>query len=206
MVVANTPSRPAPDIVDGRGTKIPRSAEPAPAQAPFYNDLVGKLKQTTPPQIGPIIPSRPRSRSPRRGDRRPLNLQKTGEERAQRGGGILFPGGDGREEAMAKRGRGVPTSASCAKNFKPGFDFTSKPEPERFSIGTPPRGTKRAGRNPDVWLYDRKPRPNQGGGNLKLIRGKRKATSQPDDPQTDRKPAPGKPGRIGNTKYKKGKK
>ena len=103
MVVANTSSRPTPDTMNG--IKITRTADPAPAQAPSYNDLVGKLKANSAPNIGP---SRPRSRSPRRGDRRPLNVQRTEEERAQRGGGILFPGGDGREEAMSRRSKTIP--------------------------------------------------------------------------------------------------
>ena len=105
-------------------------------------------------------------------------------------------------------------SEAWAKNFKYGFDFTPKKEPERFSIATPPKGMKRAGRNPDVWLYNRKARPNPAAGNQKLIGGKRKATKEPDEPQTNKRPAraqpraearsfaPEKPGRIGNTKYK----
>jgi hypothetical protein len=202
MVVANTSTRPAPDTMDGGGTKIPRTADPAPAQAPSYNDLVGKLKQTKAPQIGPVTPSRPRSRSPKRGDRRPLDVQRE-EARNPTGGDVLYPGGDNRKEAMARRGGKMKApSEAWAKNFKYGFDFTPKKEPERFSIATPPKGTKRAGRNPDIWLYNRKARPNPAAGNQKLIAGKRKATKEPDEPQTDRRPAPEKPGRIGNTKYK----
>jgi hypothetical protein len=128
------------------------------------------------------------------------------EARNPTGGGVLYPGGDNRKEAMARRGGKMKApSDTWAKNFKPGFEFTPKREPERFSIATPPKGTKRAGRNPDVWLYDRKPRPNPGGGNQKLIGGKRKATSEPDEPQADRRPPPKPEGRFGNTKYKKGK-
>ena len=94
-------------------------------------------------------------------------------------------------------------SEAQAKNFKPGFDFTPKKEPERFDISTPPRGSKRAGRNPDIWLYNRKPRPNPGGGNQKLIGGKRKSTADPENPQASRKPPPKPQGRDGNTKHSK---
>ena len=81
--------------------------------------------------------------------------------------------------------------------------FGSAREPERFDISTPPRGSKRAGRNPDIWLYNRKPRPNPGGGNQKLAGGKRKSTADPENPQASRKPPPKPQGRDGNTKYSK---
>ena len=124
------------------------------------------------------------------------------EARNPTGGGVLYPGGDNRKEAMARRGGKMIPSEAWAKNFKYGFDFTPKKEPERFSIATPPKGTKRAGRDSDIWLYNRKARPNPAAGNQKLIAGKRKATKEPDEPQTNKRPAPEKPGRIGNTKYK----
>ena len=190
MVVANISTRPAPDTMDGGRTKIPRTADPAPPQAPSYNDLVGKLKQTKAPQIGPVTPSRPRSRSPRRGDRRPLEVQRREEERTQRGGGIRFPGGDGREEALAKRSKTIP----------------KKKPAQEFYIGD--GGTKRQG-DPGVEQLrqstdTRRKRPNPAAGNQKLIGGKRKATSQPDEAQAKRKPPPKPEGRFGNTKYRKG--
>ena len=53
-------------------------------------------------------PSRPRERSPRRGDMRPLEVQQREEAKTRRGGGVLIPGGDGREEAMARRSKTIP--------------------------------------------------------------------------------------------------
>jgi len=179
MVVANTSTRPAPvpDTMDGRGTNIPRTADPAPAQAPSYNDLVGKLKAKSAPNIGP---SRPRSRSPRRGDRRPLDVQRREGERAQRGGGVLFPGGDGREEAMARRSKTIPKSQP-AREFYIGDGGTKRP-------GTP--GVEQLRQATDT----RKKRPNPAAGNQKLIGGTRKATSQPDDAQVSQPPPPQAPG------------
>jgi hypothetical protein len=195
-------TRPAPND-DFGSTKVPRTADPGPMAAPTYTDLVGKLKQNKAQEVGPVAPSRPRERSPKRGDRRPLGVQRE-EARNPTGGGVLFPGGDNRKEAMARRGgKMTAPSEAWAKNFKPGFDFTPKKEPERFDISTPPRGSKRAGRNPDIWLYNRKPRPNPGGGNQKLIGGKRKSTADPENPQASRKPPPKPQGRDGNTKHSK---
>jgi hypothetical protein len=70
-ISGNGTSRPGTPMDPG-GTKIPRSANPAPMRAPSYKDLVGKLKSQKAPEIGPVIPSstRPRERSPLRGDRR----------------------------------------------------------------------------------------------------------------------------------------
>ena len=39
---------------------------------------------------------------------RPLEVQRREEAKARRGGGVLFPGGDGREEAMARRSKTIP--------------------------------------------------------------------------------------------------
>ena len=191
MVVdpAAAQTRPAPGN-DFGGTKIPRTADPAPMAAPSYNDLVGKLKQTKAPQIGPITPSRPRSRSPRRGDRRPLDVQRREEERAQRGDGILFPGGDGREQALARRSKTIPKNVP-AKEFYIGDTGTKR-------SGTP--GVEQLRQTTDT----RKPRPNPAGGNQKIAGKKRKATSDPENPQATSKPPPRPQGRIGNTKFSKG--
>ena len=183
-------TRPAPSN-DFGSTKVPRTADPAPSAAPSYTDLVGKLKQTKAQEVGPVAPSRPRERSPRRGDRRPLEVQRREEARAQRGGGVLFPGGDGREEALARRSKTVPRSRP----------------PTGFYIGE--GGTKRPGEPGVEQLRQatdtRRKRPNPGGGNQKLAGGKRKATGPPDaeNPQASRKPPPKPQGRIGNTKYSK---
>ena len=39
---------------------------------------------------------------------RPLEVQRREEAKNRRGGGVLFPGGDGREEAMARRSKTIP--------------------------------------------------------------------------------------------------
>jgi hypothetical protein len=181
-------TRPAPGD-DFGSTKIPRTADPAPMAAPSYTDLVGKLKANKAQEVGPIPPSRPRERSPRRGDRRPLEVQRREEARAQRGGGVLFPAGDGREEAMARRSKTIPKSQPA----------------KEFYIGD--GGTKRPGEPSVEQLRQatdtRRKRPNPGGGNQKLAGGKRKATGPPDEnPQASRKP-PKPQGRFGNTKYSK---
>ena len=190
---AAAPTRPAPGD-DFGSTKVPRTAEPAPMAAPSYTDLVGKLKQTKAQEVGPIAPSRPRERSPRRGDRRPLEVQRREEARAQRGGGVLFPGGDGREEAMARRPKTVPKSRP-ATEFYIGEGGTKRP-------GEP--GVEQLRQATDT----RRKRPNPGAGNQKLAGGKRKATGPPDpeNPQASRKPPPKPQGRIGNTKYSKNEK
>ena len=186
---AAAPTRPPSD--DFGSTKVPRTADPAPMAAPSYTDLVGKLKQTKAQEVGPIPPSRPRERSPRRGDRRPLEVQRQEEARAQRGGGVLFPGGDGREEALARRSKTIPRSQP-AQNFYIGDGGTKRP-------GDP--GVEQLRKATDT----RSKRPNPGGGNQKLAGGKRKATGPPDpeNPQASRKPPPKPQGRLGNTKYSK---
>jgi len=190
---AAAPTRPAPSD-DFGSTKVPRTADPGPMAAPSYTDLVGKLKQNKAQEVGPIAPSRPRERSPRRGDRRPLEVQRREEARAQRGGGVLFPGGDGREEAMARRSKTIPKSRP----------------PTEFYIGE--GGTKRPGEPGVEQLRQatdtRRKRPNPGAGNQKLAGGKRKATGPPDpeNPQASRKPPPRPQGRMGNTKYSKNEK
>ena len=180
-------TRPGPSDDFGR-TKIPRTADPAPMAAPSYTDLVGKLKQNKAQEVGPVAPSRPRERSPRRGDRRPLEVQRREEARAQRGGGVLFQGGDGREEAMARRSKTIPKSMP-AREFYIGEGGTKRP-------GDP--GVEQLRKATDR----RSKRPNPGGGNQKLA-GKRKATGPPDDPQPSRKPPPKPQGMFGNTKYSK---
>ena len=190
MIVDPAASTRPPTGNDFGSTKIPRTADPAPMAAPSYTDLVGKLKQNKAQEVGPVAPSRPRERSPKRGDRRPLEVQRREEARAQRGGGVLFPGGDGREEAMARRSKTIPKSQPA----------------KEFYIGD--GGTKRPGEPSVEQLRQatdtRRKRPNPGGGNQKLAGSKRKATGPPDEnPQASRKPPPKPQGRFGNTKYSK---
>jgi len=112
-LAGNGTSRPGAPLDPG-GAKIPRDAPPAPAAPPSYKDLVGKLKKA--PEVKPfsntVTPSRPRERSPSRGDRRPLTAQR----QAKKDSSALFPGGDGREEALARRSKTIPKSSS-AKEF-----------------------------------------------------------------------------------------
>ena len=168
MVIANSgTTRPAAPMDPG-GAKIPRTADPAPSQAPSYKDLVGQLKAKA-------ASTRPRSRSPSRGDRRPLDVQR----KRTKDNASLFPGGDGREEAMARRSKKIP-----------------KDTPREFYIGE--QGTKRKA---DTDLYERRKRPNPAAGNQKLTGQKRKATAQPDDPQASRRKAPKPEGRMEKTRY-----
>ena len=81
------------------------------------------------------------------------------EARAQRGGGVLFPGGDGREEAMARRSKTIPRSRP-AQNFYIGDGGTKRP-------GDP--GVEQLRKATDT----RSKRPNPAGGNQKLAGGKR---------------------------------
>ena len=82
----------------------PPPPAPAPASNPFsYNDLVGKIARAE-----KVRPSRPRERSPSRGDTRPLEVQQREEAKNRRGGGAIFQGGHGREEPMARRSKILP--------------------------------------------------------------------------------------------------
>jgi hypothetical protein len=169
--------------------------------APSYQDLVGLLKESKAPAVGPVTPSRPRERSPKRADRRPLEVQNREQELARRrGGGVIIPGGDGREEAMAMRSRTIPkpkrTTRLREKRASP------KPKEQPFLIGREkrPAGTsvEELRRAEDA----RKKPPNPAAANSK--RGqKRKATGPPGgEAQTSRKPPPKPEGRLGNSKKK----
>jgi hypothetical protein len=150
----------------GGGTKIPRNADPAPMEQPSYKDLVGKLKQQKAPDIGPS--SRPRERSPSRGDRRPIDVQR------RNGSASLFPGGDSREEALARRNKTIPREAP--------------PPPQQFRI------TEK--RKSETDLFRRNKRPNPAAE--KYPSRKRKAEGPPDSEyQQDLRKAPPKPeGRL----------
>ena len=83
---------------------------------------------------------------------------------------MLFPAGDGREEAIGRRSKTIPK--------------TPKNQPAEFYIGK--KGTKRKAET--AVDGGRKTRPNPGGGNQKLT-GKRKAVGQPDgEPPARRMP------------------
>ena len=173
MVVAGGTSRPAAPLDPG-SAKIPRNADPAPAAPPSYKDLVGKLKKApeVKPFSNPVTPSRPRERSPPRGDRRPLGEQR----RSKKDSTALFPGGDGREEALSRRSKTIPKGSG----------------PKEFYIGD--RGEKRKASEP---LVDRRKAPNQrqldAAAGSRSAPVKRKATSGPVEPQATRRPPPGPP-------------
>jgi hypothetical protein len=174
MVVAGGTTRPAAPLDPG-GAKIPRNADPAPAAPPTYKDLVGKLKKApeVKPFSNPVTPSRPRERSPPRGDRRPLGEQR----RPKKESTALFPAGDGREEALSRRSN-----------------------PKEFYIGD--RGEKRKApeplvdrrKAPNQRQLDAKTAPRPAAV-------KRKATSGPADSQAKRTQPPGPP--IGDRKIGK---
>jgi hypothetical protein len=165
MISGNGTSRPAAPL-DVGGTKIPRNADPAPPQAPSYKDLVGKLKSQKAPEIGPVTPSRPRERSPPRGDRRPLEAQR----RRQKDFSSLFPGGDEREEALARRNKTIPKADTIPKATQR-FDISDK-------------------RKAETDIYRRNKRPNPAAE--KFPTRKRKAVGPPDSEyeQDLRKPPP----------------
>ena len=114
MLLANTSaSRPAPTPLDPGGAKRPKSADPAPMAKPSYKDVVGKLQKATEfkPFANPVTPSRTRERSPTRGERRPIEVQR----RPKKDSAAMFPGGGGREEALSKRSKTIPKES--AKQF-----------------------------------------------------------------------------------------
>lgn len=120
---------------------IPASADPAHPAPPSFNELVGQIKRA--PVIGP---TRPRSRSPGRGDRRPLSVQR-GEAKPH----WSQLRGDGREEALARRSRTLPSgpeSYDIGRNPKRKAEddlAQTRKRPQPFPFGTRPRpgGVKR---------------------------------------------------------------
>ena len=115
---------------------------------------------------------------------RPLEVQRREEAKNRRGGGILFQGGDGREEAMARRSKTIPK------------EEPKKKRAQEHYIGE--QGVKRKREATSLRREDGpRPRPNPARGNLKLIGGKRKATGPPDpeNPEARRKPPPKPEGR-----------
>ena len=168
-------SRPAAPMDPG-GAKIPRNADPAPMATPSYKDLVGKLKGQKAAEVGPITPSRPRERSPPRGDRRPLDAQR----RPKKDSSALFPGGDGREEALARRSKTIPGPPE----FYIGDQGTKRPATKQISRSTKP--------------------PNPAAVNPKFASRKRKAEGPPDtDIAQDRRRPPPRPARLSKTTYSK---
>ena len=129
---------------------------------------------------------------------RPLEVQRREEAKNRRGGGVLFPGGDGREEAMARRSKTIP-----------------KEEPKKRRVPEYYIGEQGVKRKRESGIFDqdereRRARPNPARGNQKLTGQKRKATGPPDpeNPQARRKPPPKPEGRLksdrkGNTKKRK---
>ena len=149
MVVSGSgTSRQAAPLDTGSSAKISRNADPAPAAAPSYKDLVGKLKKAKAPEVkpfaNPVTPSRPRERSPPRGDRRPLEAQR----KSKKDSAALFPGGDGREEALSRRSKTIPKADPKAfyigergEKRKAATDIYSRAKPAQPAA--PKQGTKR---------------------------------------------------------------
>jgi hypothetical protein len=169
---------------------------------PSYEDLVGRLKESKAPAVGPVTPSRPRERSPMRGDRRPIEVQRREQARMQTGGGVLFPGGDGREEAMARRSKTIPKPRRSSRLRENAPQAGPKPKEQPFLIGREKRPAGTSVEELRQTADTRKKPPNPAFANTK--RGeKRKATDLPGGvPQASRKPPPKPQGRLGNSKKK----
>ena len=171
MLSGSGTSRQAAPLDTGSSAKIPRNADPAPAAPPTYKDLVGKLKKApeVKPFSSPVTSSRPRERSPPRGDRRPLEAQR----KSKKDSAALFPGGDGREEALSRRSKTIP-----------------KADPKAFYIGE--RGEKRKATT-DIYSRTKpaQPAPPKKGT-------KRKAVAAPSAAieQDRRRPPPKPQGRL----------
>ena len=168
---SNDPFVPRPRVEPGQGaplvnpSAIPASAEPAPPAAPSYKDLVGQIKSA--PVIGP---TRPRERSPRRGDRRPLPVQ-----RGEASGHWSSLAGDSREEALARRSGTIPSG------------------PESFDISRNPK------RKAETDLSQGRKRPQPFPGGARPRTGGTKRPLDPSDPnpqQISRKPPPKPEGRL----------
>jgi hypothetical protein len=132
--------------------------------------LVSQLKKApeVKPFANPTTPSRPRERSPPRGDRRPLTTQR----KAKKDSSALFPGGDGREEALSRRSKTIPKAA-----------------PEAFYIGE--QGEKRKATT-DIYSRVKPAQPGKTQGT------KRKAAAPPSAfiEQDRKRPAPKPQGRL----------
>ena len=138
---------------------------------------MGKIKKAE-----PVGPSRPRKRSPRRGDMRPLEVQRREEAKKKRGGGILFPGGDGREEALARRSKTLP-----------------KEDPKTYYIGEQGVKRKRVSGRFDMEERGRRGMPNPAPANNQKRTGQKrnaKGPPDPENPQARRKPPPKPDGRL----------
>ena len=149
---------------------VPASAPGAPPAPPSYQELVGKLKHAE--KVGPL---RPRSRSPPRGDRRPLGVQRGESSRHW----SAMPG-DSRETALARRSN-LPGTAPPSSG------------PEQFSIARNPK--RRA--EDDLAQTRKRPQPFPGGARSRQGGTKRPLDqSGPNPQQVSRKPPPKPEGRL----------
>ena len=85
---------PAAPVATGVAATAPAAQGPARSGQDVYRDLIR--------QMADAEPAGPRERSPRRGDRRPLAVQRADQEAA------MAPAGNKREIAMAKRDKTIP--------------------------------------------------------------------------------------------------
>jgi hypothetical protein len=171
---------------------IPASAPPAPAAPPSYGDLIGQIKSA------PVIGSRPRERSPRRGDRRPLGVQRGESSKAwwQSASRATGMAGDSREEAMARRSSTIPSAESYTIDRNPKRKAETdlaqtRARPQPFPGGSRPRmgGTKRPAEDDPMPGQAKKPPPKPSG----------RMTSRPSGPSGGprRGPGGGRSGRSG---------
>ena len=125
---------------------------------------------------------------------RPLEVQRREEAQARRGGGVLFPGGDGREEAMAMRSKTIPK------------EEPKKGKTPEYYIGEQGVKRKRVSGRFDMEERGRRGMPNPAPGNNQKRTGQKRIARGPPDPenpQARRKPPPKPEGRLNNRPKRK---
>ena len=121
-------------------------------------------------------------------------MQRREAAKIRRGGGVLFPGGDGREEAMARRSKTIPREEP--KKGKAPEDYIGEQGVKR----------KRVSGRKDLEERGRRGMPNPAPGNSQKRTGqKRRATGPPDpeNPQARRKPPPKPDGHLNRPSRKR---
>ena len=125
---------------------------------------------------------------------RPLEVQRREEAKTRRGGGVLFPGGDGREEAMAMRSKTIPK------------EEPKKGKAPEYYIGEQGVKRKRVSGRFDMEERGLRGMPNPAPANNQTRTGQtRRGTGPPDpeNPQARRKPPPKPEGRLNNRPKRK---
>ncbi len=114
-------------------------------------------------------------------------MQRREEAKNRRGGGVLFPGGDGREEAIAMRSKTIPK------------DTPKKGKTQEYYIGELAGKRKRVSNRFDREEIGRRGMPNPAPGNNAKRTGQKRIASGPPDAenlQPNRKPPPKPAGRL----------